>query len=354
MKAVRIYGQGDVRVEDIAIDEPKPDQVQIKVKACGICGSDLHAYTSGWGLPTHPHPLTGKMVPVTFGHEFSGEVVKVGSAVTDLKIGDPVAVEPLFACGKCPACREGNYNFCYKVQADDGAGNFLGFSDDGGMAEYANIDDVFAHKLPEGMDYELGALCEPVSVVYEAIKRSGLREGNTVAIMGAGPIGLLAAVLARIAGANEVYISDVAEVRLAKARELGFTDVLNPAKQDVKAEIQKKCPNGVDIAFECAGVQATFDTALSVTKRTGKLQLVALSKPLTVNFTDDVIMQGIDITTTLAYENSFPTVIGIINAHQDQFKPVITKRVGLDDAIEGVKALASDKEQVKIMIEPGL
>lgn len=355
MKAVRIYGREDVRVEEVAIADPKPDQVQIKVKDCGICGSDLHAYSEGWGLPTQPHPLTGKTVPITLGHEFSGEVVKVGSAVTDLKVGDGIAVEPLLACGKCDNCRSGNYNFCDNVVAEDGAGNFLGFSQDGGMAEYANIDDVFAHKLPEGMSYELGALCEPVSVSYEGLKKCGLREGQTVAVMGAGPIGLTTALLARIAGANRVYISDVSEVRLAKARELGFTDVLNPAKEDVNAAIRADYPHGVDITFECAGVQATFDTALKVTRRTGKIQIVALfGKPVSVSWTDDVIMQGIDIYTTLCYQNSFDTVLGIINTHQDQFKPIVTKKVSLDDAIEGIKALATDKSQVKVMIDPEL
>ncbi|WEV52863.1 2,3-butanediol dehydrogenase [Bifidobacterium sp. ESL0798] len=354
MKAVRIYGKEDVRVEDIDIADPKPNQVQIKVKDCGICGSDLHAYSVAWGLPTQPHPLTGKTVPITLGHEFSGEVVKVGSAVTDFKVGDGIAVEPLIACGKCANCRSGNYNFCDKVVAEDGAGNFLGFSEDGGMAEYANIDDVFAHHLPEGLDYELGAICEPTSVSFEGIKRSGLRVGQTVAVLGAGPIGLTTAILARIAGAPRVYISDVSDVRLDMARKLGFTDVLNPTKDDVNAVIRKDCPDGVDVSFECGGVQATFDTALQVTRRNGTVQLVALGKPLNVNFTDDVIMQGFTITTTLAYENCFDTVLGIIAANKEQFKPLITKKLGLDDAIEGIKALATDKSQVKVMIDPAL
>jgi (R,R)-butanediol dehydrogenase/meso-butanediol dehydrogenase/diacetyl reductase len=354
MKAVRIYGEGDIRVEDVDIADPLPDQVQIKVKYCGICGSDLHAYLEGWGLPTQPHPLTGKTVPITLGHEFSGEVVKVGSDVTDLKVGDAIAVEPLLACGKCENCRAGNYNFCNNVVAEDGAGNFLGFSQDGGMAQYANIDDVFAHKLPENMEYELGALCEPTSVAYEGIKKAHLREGQTVAIMGAGPIGLVTALLARIAGANRVYISDVSEVRLDKARELGFTDVLNPTKDNVEQVIKADYPNGVDVTFECAGVQATFDTSLKVTKRTGIVQIVALfGKPVTVNFTDDVIMQGIDLITTLCYNNSFDTVLGIINNNKEQFKPIVTKKVSLDDAVErGIKTLSSDKSQVKIMIAP--
>ncbi|KRM75716.1 2,3-butanediol dehydrogenase [Secundilactobacillus collinoides] len=356
MKAVRIYGEKDIRVEDVTIDDPKDDKVQVRVKYCGICGSDLHAYLEGWGLPTQPHPITGKTVPITLGHEFSGEVVKVGKDVDTLKIGDNVAIEPLIACGECENCRKGDYNFCNKAVAADGAGNFLGFSQDGGFAEFANVQGVFAHKLPEGMDPELGAVAEPTAVVYEAVKRSGLREGQNVAVMGAGPIGLLMALLAKISGANHVYIVDVSEVRLNKAKELGIENTINPNEADVNDVIRKDLPNGVDITFECAGVQATFNTALKVTKRTGVLQVVALfGKDVSMNMTDDVIMQGINITTTLCYNNSFPAVLGIINNHPETFRKIITKEIGLDQAVdEGIKALAEDKSQVKILVSPDL
>jgi (R,R)-butanediol dehydrogenase/meso-butanediol dehydrogenase/diacetyl reductase len=354
MKAARIYGQKDIRIEDIEIADPKQDQVQIKVKYCGICGSDLHAYLEGWGLPTQPHPLTKRTVPVTLGHEFSGEVVKVGSKVTTLKVGDHVAVEPLIACGKCENCRKGDYNFCNRVQAEDGAGNFLGFSDDGGFAEYANIKEIFAQKMPEGLSYELGALAEPTAVVFEAIKKCGLRAGQDVAIEGAGPIGLLTALLAKSAGANHVFIIDLAQVRLDKAKELGFKHVLSPADGDVVAAVKKICPNGVDVAFEAAGVQPTFDTALKLVKRTGILQIVALfGKPITVDLTNDVIMQGIDIYTTLCYNNSFRQVLGILNNNRELFSQVVTKKISLDNLLdEGIKALSTDKEQVKIMVSP--
>lgn len=356
MKAVRIYGAKDIRVEDVSIDEPKDDEVQLKVKYCGICGSDLHAYLEGWGLPTQPYPLTGKTVPITLGHEFSGKVVKVGKDVDTLKVGDDVAVEPLIACGKCENCRKGDYNFCNRAVAADGAGNFLGFSQDGGFAEYANVQGVFAHKLPDGMDPKLGAVAEPTAVVYEALKKSRLQEGQTVAVMGAGPIGLLMALLAKISGANRVYIVDLSEVRLNKAKELGITDVLNPKEVDVNDEIRKDYPNGVDVTYECAGAQATFDTALKVTKRTGILQVVALfADNVSMNMTDDVIMQGIDVITTLCYNNSFPQVLGIINNNPETFSKIITKEIGLDQALdEGIKALAEDKSQVKILVSPDL
>lgn len=356
MKAVRIYGEKDIRVEDVAIEDPRDDEVQVKVKYCGICGSDLHAYLEGWGLPTVPHPLTGKTVPITLGHEFSGEVVKIGKDVTNLKLGDNVAIEPLIACGKCENCRKGDYNFCNNAVGPDGSGNFLGFSQDGGFAEFATVQGVFAHKLPEGMDPKLGAVAEPTAVVYEAVKKSGLQEGQDVAVMGAGPIGLLMALLAKISGANNIYIVDVSEVRLEKAKELGIEKTLNPKEVDVNDAIRKELPNGVDITFECAGAQATFDTALKVTKRTGVLQVVALfGQDVSMNMTDAVIMQGIDIITTLCYNNSFPAVLGIINNNQEDFRKIITKEIGLDQAVdEGIKSLSEDKSQVKILVSPDL
>ena len=327
-----------------------------KLNIVGFVASIYTLTSKAGGLPTVPYPLTGKTVPITLGHEFSGEIVKVGKDVDDLQVGDHVAVEPLLACGKCENCRAGNYNFCNRAVSTDGAGNFLGFSEDGGMAEFANVQGVFTHKMPKDMDFELGALAEPTAVVYEAIKKSHLREGQNVAVMGAGPIGLLEAVLAKIAGANHVYIVDVSKVRLDKAKELGIEHVLDPTHDDVEKIIKQDLPNGVDITFECVGVQATFDSALKVTKRTGIIQVVALyAKPVTMNMTDDLIMQGKDVITTLCYNNSFPNVLGIIDNHKDLFKKVVTKKISLDNALEdGIKALAADKSQVKIVIDPSL
>ena len=352
MKAARIYGKKDIRIEEIPVPKPNPNEVQIKVGYCGICGSDIHMYEDGFALPYKPHPLTGKTVPITEGHEFSGQITKLGSWVEGLKVGDRVAVEPIIACGHCENCLKGNYNFCTNAIGSDGSANFIGVSDDGGMAQYANVRSWFAHKIPDSLSYELGALVEPAAVAYEGIKRSGLIEGQTVAVMGAGPIGLMTAVLARIAGATKIYIDDVSKPRLAKAKELGFKNVLNPTEGDVVKEIHKTVPSGVDITFECAGAQPTFDTAFEVTKSTGLLQIIALfGKPTTVNLTN-FTMKGINIHNTLAYNNSFPAVIDMVNEHQDLFKQFITKKVNLDKAVEAIKALVSDKSQVKILVSP--
>lgn len=340
MKAVRVYGAKDVRLENIDIPEPQDDQVQIKVKFCGICGSDLHEYTEGLALPTAKHPISGKSLPITMGHEFSGEVVKVGNNVTDLKIGDGVAVEPLIACGYCDNCRAGKYNLCENAIGDDGSSNFLGFSDDGGYAEYANVRDFFAHKMPKDMSYELGAVTEPTTVAYEAIKKSGFRLGQTVAVMGAGPIGLLTATLAKLGGATKVYITDVSPERLQKAKELGLTDVLNSEKTDVVKQIKSEVPGGVDIVYDAAGIQATFDTAIRVAKKAGKVMLIALfGKPITVDVTNRLIMQGLDVVTTLGYNNDYPTVLRIIDANQDTFNKIVTKKIPLERAIDDLSLI---------------
>lgn len=354
MKAARIYGKQDIRIEDVELPEPQADQVQVKVKFIGICGSDVHMYADGFALPYEPNPLSGKTVPIIQGHEFSGQVVKLGKNVQNVALNERVAIEPILACGHCQNCLKGQYNYCLNAVGPDGSGNFIGVSDDGGMAEYANVKAQFVHHLPDEMGFDLGALAEPTSVAYEGIKRSGLIAGQTVAVMGAGPIGLCTALLAQIAGATKVYISDVSTQRLAKAQELGITNTLNPTTDDVVAKIHADLPAGVDITFECAGVQATFDTATQITASTGLIQVDALfGQPITLDI-NAAIMNGHNIHTTLGYENCFPTVINIINNHQELFQKLITKKIPLEQTVAGIKSLTTDKSQVKVLISPEL
>ncbi|UQS83408.1 alcohol dehydrogenase catalytic domain-containing protein [Bombilactobacillus thymidiniphilus] len=352
MKAARIYGQKDLRIEDLDIEDPKADEVQIKVHDVGICGSDIHMYQEGTGIPYEKHPLTGKTVPITEGHEFSGEVVQIGSAVTNFAVGDHVCVEPVLACGKCEFCRKGLYNYCTQGVGPDGSLQFIGFSADGGMAELVNVNEMYTFKLPDGMDYELGALVEPGAVTYEAVRDSGLITGQTVAVLGAGPIGLLTALMAKYAGATKVYIADLVPERLAKAKELGFSDVINSAEVDIVEHVYDELPNGVDVVFECAGVQPTLNQAVQLVAPAGVLEIVALFNG---DYTLDITTlqnKGVDVHTIMGYANCFPPTIGIINEHQATFKKLVTKRISLDQAEKGIKSLMTDKNQVKVMIEP--
>ena len=167
MKAAVFHGQRDLRVDDVPEPETRPGGAKIEVSWCGICGSDLHEYTAGpiFVPPSgSPHPLTGEEMPMVLGHEFGGRVVEVGEGVSRVEVGDRGAVEPIYYCGECPECRRGMYNLCRKL-------GFYGLSGGGGgFSEFAVVPEHMAHKLPEELSDEDGALVEPVAVGLHAVR----------------------------------------------------------------------------------------------------------------------------------------------------------------------------------------
>lgn len=353
MKAARTYGVKDVRIEEVPIPEPGDNEVLIKIKYAGICGSDLGSYTGGWALPTIPHPITGKVLPVTTGHEPSGEVVKVGKNVSKFASGDRVTVEPLIYCGTCEACKKGFHNLCEHSVGEDGSGNIIGFAVDGAFAEYMTADERSVYKLPDNLDYQLGALTEPVAVAVQALHKSGLKVGQTAAIFGAGPIGLLVAIAAMQSGVQDLIISDVAEERLTIARELGVKHVLNPTKVDIVEEIRNITGNGVDVAFDAAGVQTTLDACIDGVKNGGKVFDVAVYGQDPVVRMSDILMKGVDIYTTLCYSNVYDEAIRLIASNPEAYRKVITKVIPLEQIVaEGFEFLPKDKSQAKILVAP--
>lgn len=179
MKALRWHGVRDLRLDNIEEPTAEKDKVKIKVEWCGICGSDLHEYTAGpIFIPTEaPHPLSGGKAPIVLGHEFSGRVVEVGEEVTKVQVGDRVVVEPIYACGKCAACKQGTYNLCKKM-------GFYGLAGGGGgFSEYALVPEAMLHKIPEVVSYEQGALVEPSAVALHAVRQSKLKVGDKVAVL---------------------------------------------------------------------------------------------------------------------------------------------------------------------------
>lgn len=353
MKAARTYGIKDVRIEDVPIPEPGEKQVLIKVKYSGICGSDLGAYTGGWALPTIPHPITGKVLPVTTGHEPSGEVVKIGAKVKKWQAGDRVTVEPLIYCGTCEACKKGFHNLCENSVGKDGSGNIIGFAVDGSFAEYMVADEESVYALPDNLDYQVGALTEPAAVALQAVQKSGIQAGQTAVIFGAGPIGLLVSIMLMEAGVKELIIADVAEERLKIARELGVKHVINSAGIDIVKEVLAIHPSGVDIAFDCAGVQATFDACLDSVKHKGRIMDVAVYGKNPVIRMSAMLMKGVDIYTTLCYSNVYAEAIRIMADNPEKFRKVITKVIPLDKIVEeGFEFLPTDKSQAKILVSP--
>lgn len=336
MKAAKIFGARDIRVEEAELPLLEAGKVLVKVDYAGICGSDMHEYLAGT-FPIRTQPV--------LGHEFSGTVTEVGNGVTSLKPGDKVAVEPLIACGHCASCRRGMANLCTN------SGGY-GYSLSGGFAEYAVVRQENAFKLPEGMDVKLGALVEPTAVAVHAVRQSSLRLGDSAAIFGAGPIGLLLLQAVKAAGASEIFVIEVSDERREKALELGATHVLNPVEIDAVTKIKELTDGGVDVAFDAAGVQATFLSGVNAVRKGGEFKVVSLwEKPVTFS-PNNFVKTEAKITGSYAYVNLFPEVIRLLARGIIDGNKVITSLIPLEDIVDkGFETLTKDRKQCKILID---
>jgi len=350
MKAALWHGLKDIRVEEVAEPTVSAGDVKIKVSYCGICGSDLHEYVAGpIFVPVGtPHPVSKEVAPIVMGHEFAGEVIEVGPNVTHVKAGDRVCIEPILSCGTCPSCKKGHYNTCDSL-------GFVGLSGGhGGFAEYSVVPSHMVHKIPDNMTLEQAALVEPAAVAVHAVRQSGLRLGDTVAVFGTGPIGLLVIQAARAAGASTIIAVEVSPERQAFAKQVGANHVLNPLEQDAVAVIKELTGGvGVDVAFEVAGIQPTIEMAVSATKTEGNVVNVSIwEKPASLPLNQFVLSEK-KMTSIIAYRNIFPQVIQLIANGQIKALDLVTKRIGLDDVVtEGFDALTSNKNQIKILVDP--
>jgi (R,R)-butanediol dehydrogenase / meso-butanediol dehydrogenase / diacetyl reductase len=345
MKALVWYGKQDVRVEDVNEPVVETGKVKIKPAFTGICGSDLHAYHHGIGVQVNEaHPISGQKAPLTLGHEFAGVVTEVGDGVTNIQVGDRVAVEPMLHCGECEYCKQGRYNMC-------GQFGFVGLNADGGFAEYVVVESKLVHKLPDSVSLEEGALVEPTAVAVQAVRESKIKVGDTVAVYGVGPIGLLTIMAAKAAGAARIIAVDVSIERLEKAKEVGATHIINSLEEDPTSVIHSTY-GGVDVAYEAAGVQPTLTSAIQVVKKGGEVMVIAVfGKPAEVDMFA-LVAHEITIKGSLAYRHIFPQVINMIENGVLDVKKVVTDKISLDNVVkDGFEKLLTDKSQAKILVE---
>ncbi|MTT31116.1 alcohol dehydrogenase catalytic domain-containing protein [Terrilactibacillus sp. BCM23-1] len=343
MKAAIMKGIREITIETLPIPEIASDEVLIKVKAVGICGSDLHYYSNG---------RIGKYVvekPMILGHECSGDIAAVGSDVKRFKVGDRVAVEPGVTCGHCEACKEGRYNLCPDVQ-------FLATPPiDGAFVQYIKMRQDFVFSIPETLSYEEAALIEPFSVGIHAASRTKLQPGSTIAIMGMGPVGLMAVVAAKAYGASTIIVTDLEKLRLDAAKEMGATHVINIREKDPAEEI-KKITNGkgVDVAWETAGNPKALQSALESVKRGGKLAIVGLPAqneiPLNVPFIAD---NEVDIYGVFRYANTYPKGINFLSSGIADTTKLVTDKYSLEDTQEAMERALNHKDEcLKVVVYP--
>jgi len=347
MKALRWHGVKDLRLENIEEPRPVKGKVKIKVEWCGICGSDLHEYTAGpIFIPAQdPHPLTGEKAPIVMGHEFSGQVVEVGEGVTRFKAGDRVVVEPIYACGHCEACKQGRYNLCDEM-------GFLGLAGGGGgFSEYVTAWENMVHPIPDSISYEQGALVEPSAVALHAVRQSKLKVGDTAAVFGAGPIGLLVIEALKASGASEIYVVELSEERKAKAEELGAI-VIDPTKFDVVGEIHQRTNGGVNVAYEVTGVPPVLQQAINSTRIGGELMIVSIFEKEAPIMPNSIVMKERTVNGIIGYRDVFPAVISLMDKGFFPAEKLVTKRISLDEVVsEGFEALLKEKNQVKILVK---
>lgn len=350
MRALRFHAARDLRIENVA-EPPAPGsgEVVVQVVTCGICGTDLHEYVAGPIVtPVEPHPLTGAQNPQILGHEFAGDVVAVGAGVTRVTKGDRVAIMPLAYCGHCAYCRRGLQHLCATMAC-------VGLSHAwGGMAELATVAEYQVVRLPEEVTYQQGALIEPTAVAAYGVERAGVGPGDRVLVTGAGPIGALAALCARSAGASTVYVSEPNPARRARAEALGVATVLDPTAVDIPEFLREHSDGlGVDVAIECSGHPNGFAAAIRSLRRRGTLAQTGLFvgeasvEPMLWALNDLTI-----VGTWCYWVYDFDRIAAQIAAGDLPVERVVTSSVKLGDAPDAFALLASGKaDEIKVLID---
>jgi (R,R)-butanediol dehydrogenase/meso-butanediol dehydrogenase/diacetyl reductase len=350
MRAARFHGPGDIRIDEVPDPVVAPGQVEVSVDWCGICGTDLHEFLEGpIFIPNkgEPHPLTGVEMPVVLGHEFAGVVSAVGSGLTGVTEGDRVAVEPYWVCGVCVACRAGRYNICRSL-------GFVGLAgDQDGFAERCVVDRRWVHPLGD-LPTDLGALVEPLAVGYHAVRLSGLRDGGTAVVYGAGPIGLVTTAALKAAGASQVVVVEPAAARKAKAGPAGADVIIDPVVDDAPAAILDLTGGGADVAFECAGIDAVLASAIGSVRPGGTVVNVAIWGHAPQVAVNDLVMSEVNLIGSLAYCGDHPDTIALLRDGKVDAAQFITGRIGLEDIVSGgSRELIDNKEEnVKILVSP--
>ncbi len=335
MLAAQYLGPGRIEAEKVPLPAIGDEEALLQVEACGFCGSDINIVAG-----THPRAKA----PLTVGHELSGRIAQIRSAGSAFAVGDRVTVYPLISCGICHACTHGNPHVCRQLR-------LFGFDVDGGMAEFVKLPVASLMKLPANMPAHIGAIIEPLAVAVHGVARTSLEDVNVAAVLGAGPIGLLTALVAQARGVPHVLISDVLPSRLELAESLGLRAV--EAGDDLRASVmQLSGANGADVLFECAGHPSSAREMTALVRSRGVIvNLGVFKKPVEVDM-QAVNFKEIDIIGSRVYERKdFQAAIDL--AMQLPLDPIVSHTFSLQDVTLAFRQFLSG-EVCKVLIVPSL
>lgn len=336
VEAVVLRQPGEIAVEPRAGGEPGPGEVAVAPSVIGICGSDLHLYREG--------KIGDSLLqqPLVLGHEAAGRVVAVGEGVEGFQVGDRVVVEPGVACGNCRHCRSGRYNLCTNVR-------FLGIPPtDGLMASQVRVPARWVFHLPDSLSDAEGAMIEPFAVGLQAVEEAGVQPGQSVVILGAGPIGLMILQAARVRGASPIISIDLSPVALDTARRLGADHVINPRETNpVEAVKALTGEEGADVVIEAVGAAATIRQTLDLVRRGGIVTLVGIAADAAIPLnTNAIVRRGVQLRSSFRYAHQYPVALKLAAAGRVDLKTPITHRFSLRDAAEGFRFIDQNKHEV--------
>jgi L-iditol 2-dehydrogenase len=321
---------GTIEIKDVGYPSIGPREVIVQVEAVGVCGSDTAYYRVGY---------IGDWVvdgPLILGHEVAGRVQDIGSAVTQVKVGDRVAIEPGQPCRDCRDCLAGRYHLCPRLK-------FLATPPyDGALTEYLAMDERNLYVLPDSMTFEEGALLEPLSVGIWACHRASLEPGDDVLITGAGPVGILAAQTARALGAASVTVIDVSEFRLEVARGLGFVTERSDAPSDTE----------FDVFLECSGAPGVLGAGLWRLRTNGRAAMVGMPKKDVELPLSRLNLKELTISLVNRYSHTWPTAIALVASGRVDVQSLVTHRFTLDETEEAITLASRVPDSMKAMIFP--
>jgi 2-desacetyl-2-hydroxyethyl bacteriochlorophyllide A dehydrogenase len=337
MRQVVVTSSEDIRVVEVPRPgPPAPGQVLVASRLVGICGTDVHAAAGH-------HPFIDR--PYRPGHEVVGVVEQVGDGVTDLAAGDRVVLEPNLTCGECPQCRDGRYNICRELAV-------FGCQTPGGMGDVFVVARDRLHRIPDGMSDELAALVEPLATPVHAVRRAGVRAGSRVAVLGAGPIGLLVLVAARAAGAEVVVVTDVLPEKLDRARRLGADEALRADAPDL-VDRAAAVLHGADVVFDCVAAAGSMAQAVELVDKGGTVMVVGIAPGPTSIPLHLVQDREISVIGSLMYvREDVERAIALLSSGAVAADELVTAVYPLDRAAEAFAASA-DPQQVKVLVSVG-
>nr|WP_239534117.1 L-threonine 3-dehydrogenase [Thalassobacillus pellis] len=342
MKAIVKHQRGvGAELQEVPIPDVKENEVLIKVKATSICGTDVHIYNWDEWSASRVHP------PYVFGHEFSGEVVEVGDKVNTIVPGDYVSAETHLVCGHCPQCLTGKFHICENTK-------IIGVDTQGCFAEYVALPAQNIWKNPENMPSDIASVQEPMGNAVHTVL-NGEVAGKSVAIIGCGPIGLMAVGVAKAAGASQVLAFDLNNYRLGLAEQMGATTLVNSGEEDpVKTAKSLTSGHGVDVVCEMSGHPAAIDQGFKMITNGGRMSILSLpTKPVKVDITNDIVFKGIEvqgITGRKMYE-TWQQVSRLLNSNQVDLTPMITHHLPLEDFEKGFQ-LMNEGKCGKVVLKP--